>query len=257
LSRPTLFLFNFDDERSMYFLCVVALVVVILIVTNLRRSRFGRLLIAMRENEANMQSFGVSLLRTKMLAFAFAGGLAGFAGALYAFQQRGVNGTAFGADRSFQLFVFTVLGGVSSTAGATLGSLFQGLTIYFFATNFVVGQLVLTAPLVLLYVQPGGLVGVLNSLRDGVLRIVAQRRQIVVPSLFADYDAEALERRLIPLSEASPSGGLAALPATLRYRRDSVLYGTVQTAEHGDADTEEALAIGAAAALTLGEGGAP
>ena len=256
LGRPTLFLFNFEDERSMYFLCIAALIVVMVIVANLRRTRFGRMLIAMRENEPNMQSFGVSLVRTKLLAFAFAGGLAGFAGAIYAFQQRGVDGSAFGAERSFQLFVFTVLGGVSSTAGAGLGAVFQGLTTYFFATNFVVGNLVVAAPLALLYVQPGGLVGIVNSLRDGVLRIVAQRRQLVVPSLFADYDAEALERRLIPLGEPSTSGGLGALPAGHTYARESHLYGAdrVLAIERRDADTEEALAIGAAASNNPSDG---
>ena len=45
-----------------------------------------------------------------------------------------------------------------------------------------------------------------------MLRIVAQRRQIVVPSLFADYDAEALERKLVPLAEPSMTDGLAVLP---------------------------------------------
>ena len=67
-------------RAQMYFLCVVALVVAIVLVINLRRSRVGRLLIAARENETNLESFGVNLVRTKLLAFAMSGALAGFAG---------------------------------------------------------------------------------------------------------------------------------------------------------------------------------
>jgi branched-chain amino acid transport system permease protein len=253
LSRPTLFLFNFEDERSMYFLCVAALVLSILVVLNLRRSRFGRLLIAMRENEANLQSFGVSVIRTKLLAFAAAGGLAGFAGAIYAFQQRGVDGTAFGAQRSFALFVFAVLGGVSSVGGALLGAGFSNLTNYFFLNNLVLTIFAGTAPLILLYIQPAGLIGIVNSVRDAVLRIVAQRRQIVVPSLFADYDPDALARQLIPLSDASPTSGLGAVVSAERYTRESELYATGRraTSGNGDRESDEAVAIGAAAAGDL------
>ena len=67
--------------------CVLAIVITL----NLRRSRFGRLLIAMRENEANVQSFGVSAVRLKLTAFAVSGALAGFAGAVFVHQQRGLS----------------------------------------------------------------------------------------------------------------------------------------------------------------------
>ncbi len=91
IDRPSLFFLNFEDTRSMYFLSVFSLVLAIVIVTNLRRSRFGRLLIAMRENEANVQSFGVSATRLKLGAFVAAGMLAGFSGAVFVHQQRGLS----------------------------------------------------------------------------------------------------------------------------------------------------------------------
>jgi hypothetical protein len=57
-----------------------------------------------------------------------------------------------------------------------------------------------------------------------VLRVIAQRRQIVVPSLFADYDADAEERQLISLGDGDPSSGLGALPADQRFALRSELY---------------------------------
>ena len=224
VDRPTLFFLDFEEDRSMYFLCIAALIIAIVVVVNLRRSRFGRLLIAMRENESNLQSFGISLVRTKILAFVLSGGLAGFAGAIYAFQQRGVNGASFSPGRSFALFTFAIIGGVSSVGGALLGALWGEVTEYFLQNNIIWQSLQGTAPLVLLYIEPAGLIGVVNQVRDSVLRIVAQRRQLVVPSLFADYDAEALSRQLIPLGEASAASGLAAIPGSPRYSRDSELY---------------------------------
>lgn len=224
VQRPTLFLLDFDDERSMYFLCLAGLVLCIAVVGNLRRSRFGRLLIAVRENEPNVQSFGISVTRMKLASFAVSGALCGFAGALFAYLQRGVTADAFTADNSVGLFVFAVLGGVSSAGGAILGSLFVNLQARFFTGNILVQALGPFAALGSLYFLPSGLIGLVNRVRDEILRIVAQRRQIVVPSLFADYDPDALARRLIPLAEESAVDGLGAIAGAERYALASELY---------------------------------
>ena len=88
------------------------------------------------------------------------------------------------------------------------------------------------------------------KLRDACLRIVAQRRQMIVPSLFADYDPEALERRLIPLAEASTNSGLGALPPDARFTLASGLYQGRGIRIFGRPDepkeAAEAAAIGAA-----------
>ena len=254
VERPTLFFIDFEDEKSMYYLCVAALVLSIVVVGNLRRSRLGRVLIALRENENNVQSFGVNLVKTKLLAFAISGALAGFAGAILAHQLRGLNADSFAAQRSVDVFLFAVLGGVSSVPGALIGSLYYNLTNFFTITNPIFLTLFRTSGsffvLLLLFVSPGGAIALLNRLRDGVLKIVAQRRQIVVPSLFADYDPEALAKRLIPLSPPSDLEGLAALDAETRYTYASELYhgsGERIIEKLGPArETAEAKAIGAA-----------
>jgi branched-chain amino acid transport system permease protein len=226
LNRPNLVFIDFEEERSMYFLAVAALVVSILVLVNLRKSRFGRLLIAIRENESNVQSFGVRVVRMKLYAFGLAGGLAGFAGALLELQARGLQGNNFSSQQSLGLFIQTILGGVSAPAGALIGSAYQNLLTYFFSGNFIVTVIATPLPLILLYIAPGGLLALLLSLRDSMLRIVAQRKQIVVPSLFADYDVEALERKLVPLSEPSMTNGLALLPSDQRYALESDYYTT-------------------------------
>lgn len=224
IDRPTLFLFDFDDERSMYYLSVFAFVLTAFIVTILRRSRPGRVLIALRENENNAQSFGVNLVRTKLSAFALSGFLCGVAGVLFAHHQRAISAQAFPAIDSLNLFIFAVIGGISSVSGAILG------TIYFGVSRLLGGNPVLQliigpiGLLFVLYIAPGGLASIFFGFRDAILRIVAQRRRLVVPSLFADLDPNALELSLAPLSEPIPGTGLVNLPFDQRYRAESRLY---------------------------------
>jgi len=223
IPRPRLLVLDFADERSMYYLSLGALLLAAVIVVNLRRSRFGRVLIAMRDNEPALQAAGVPLVRTKLAAFTVSGAIAGFGGALFAVQQRGVDAGNFTAAQSLNLFAFTLIGGITSVAGAILGQVAQFTLTRAGNTNIVFAVIVGFLPLAVLYAFPGGLVGVLELVRDSFLRIVAQRRQIVVPSLFADYDPDALERRLIPLQPIVEGGPQQVAPG-VTYRRRSVLY---------------------------------
>jgi hypothetical protein len=172
----------------------------------------------------------VSAVRLKLTAFGVSGAMAGFAGAVFAHQQRGVSGQLFSTTLSTNTFVFTVLGGIGSTAGALTGAVFQSLTDYFLPSNEFF-QTALNSlrygglTLIVLFVVPAGLWAMLVLLRDAWLRIIAQRRQIIVPSLFADYDPAALERRLIPLGEADSHSGLAALGPGAKFRLGSELHG--------------------------------
>ena len=224
VSRPEVFFLNFEDEKSMYFLCVGALALAIVVLTNLRKSRVGRVLIAARENEPGIQSFGIGLFRTKLLAFAISGGMAGFAGAVLAHHQRGVSTDTFPLIANVETFTQAIFGGVGSPAGALLGSAFFRISEDLINNAVLLSLLTGGLPIMLLFVAPGGLISLVNQARDSLLRIVAQRRQIVVPSLFADYDPDALERQLIPLGEAQTGQGLSALSPEHRYQLESGMY---------------------------------
>ncbi|MHB8341486.1 MAG: ABC transporter permease subunit, partial [Mycobacteriales bacterium] len=108
IPRPRVFV-SFDGETPFYYLCLAVLLVCVVVVVNLRRSRFGRVLIACRDNDAALQAAGVPVVRTRLVAFAVSGGLAGLAGALLAFQLRTVTSSAFSADTSLFLFVYVVV----------------------------------------------------------------------------------------------------------------------------------------------------
>jgi branched-chain amino acid transport system permease protein len=213
----------------MYYLVVVALVATIVVVKNLRKSRLGRVLIGLRENESNVQAFGISVIRAKLTAFAISGAIAGFAGSLFVVQQRTFSPEQYGAIESLRLFITAVLGGLGSVAGPLLGAAYFSLT-----TRFIHSEVVLAFTrdfgfLLVLVLLPGGLISGVIRARDAVLRIVAQRRQLVVPSLFADFDPDAVARKLIPMGEPAPNAGLAALPQDERWSQGSELYPNRET----------------------------
>jgi branched-chain amino acid transport system permease protein len=253
ISRPKLFFIDFEDTRSMYYFCVVALAFVVFVLTVLRRSRTGRILIALRENENNLRAFGVDPIRMRLLAFGISGFICGFAGFMIAIQQRAATNQDFPAQTSLDVFLFSVLGGVGSVYGALLGALYYSLQklVTNDAWALVLGPVGL---LVILYIAPGGLASLFTAFRDGVLKIIAQRRQMVVPALFADVDISALENRLIPLAEPLTDAGLDALPHDRRYRTESELYGSRGRSKAAmDSGAEERAVLGAAAESFGGE----
>src|SRR2546429_9945415 len=79
--------------------------------TSMRRSRTGRVLIAMRENERTAQSFGVNLVRTRLATFALSGFLAAFAGVLLVVHEHRLAPSSFGPEESIQIFLMAVIGG--------------------------------------------------------------------------------------------------------------------------------------------------
>ena len=195
IDRPDLFGFiSVQSETSYYYLCVVGLGLAYAIVRGLRRSRTGRVLIAIRENERAAEAFGVNAQRTTLVAFAFSGFLAAFAGALFVHHQTGLNLGPFEPGQSLQVFSMTVIGGLGSAAGALLGATYVRGVQYYTAPEW---EFLLTGGglLFVLLILPGGLGSAFADARDSLLRRVARRRHIVVPSLVTDVTAEPADTR--------------------------------------------------------------
>jgi branched-chain amino acid transport system permease protein len=224
IDRPTLLVLDFRDETSMYYLCTGAFLLCMVLVGNLRRSRTGRMLIAARENEANLQTFAISAFRAKLVAFAVSGALAGFGGFLLVHLLRGTAAGSFAPQRSVDVFLVAVLGGVSSVPGVVIGTILVEAKGYFLSGNQYFASIEPFFIIVLLFIEPAGLIGLVNRMRDAVLRIVAQRRRLIVPSLFADRDPADLAAQLIPLAPAQANTGLEAIELDERYVMTSDLY---------------------------------
>ncbi|MGQ0434776.1 MAG: ABC transporter permease [Microthrixaceae bacterium] len=181
-----------DTETRYYYLCLVCLLAAVVMVRGVRNSRTGRVLIGVRDNERGAQSYGVNLISAKLTAFGVSGFLAAAAGALLVHSQESLGIQPYAPARSFQVFILVVIGGLGSIPGALLGPVFiEGIeyfrslfpetirNILFFLTTGI-------GLILILMFLPGGFSQVYYAARDRLLRMIANRRGLVVPSLLAD-----------------------------------------------------------------------
>lgn len=217
IARPKILFLVTEDERAFYYLCLVGLALAVFVAQGLRKSRTGRVLIAMRDNERAAQTFGVSLVRTRLATFAIAGAMAAFAGVLFAHHQHAVRQDSFAPAESVQMFLMAVIGGLGSVSGVLLGPLFIGIASTFFGTWRLFASA--SGLLFVLLVAPGGFGSLAYGLRDAYLRRVAIRYGIFVPSLLADYRVDGEMARIALLPNIDVDG--VAVPVAEEYRLPS------------------------------------
>jgi len=212
---PRLSLFgriSIDSDRQMYYLCLVALALVLTAVRGLRNSHAGRAMIAGKENRLAAQAFAVDTTRTNLVAFALSGAIAGFAGGLFVIHQQAYNFGSFNAEQGLVFFTMLVIGGLGSLPGAVLGAVYVYGVQYLLPAGwsvFATGAGIV----VLLMFLPGGLGELVFRVRDGILRRIAARHGLVVPSLVADTAAPPEEPPGLSVGEAPLLGAGAAVSA--------------------------------------------
>ncbi|MEA3075750.1 MAG: branched-chain amino acid transport system permease protein livM [Actinomycetota bacterium] len=203
IRRPVLYgRYSVAEPKPFYYLTLVFLLLCLASARSLRKSRAGRVIIAARDNEKGAQSYGVSIARARLAAFAISGFWAAVAGSLFAFHQEAIDAASFSPERSLELLVIVVIGGLTSLPGALLAASWFGFLRYGpirGATSQALTSGV--GVLLLLMFLPGGLAQVYYSARDGLLRWVAERRHILVPSLVADSLTEEGKEIVTPLPE--------------------------------------------------------
>src|SRR3989442_10164916 len=91
---------------------------------SVRRSGFGRLLVAIRDGEDTARSFTVPVQRVKLQGFLLAGFIAGIGGAAYAHTFSRIQAQTFLTRFSIDVVVMAVVGGIATLSGPVLGALF-------------------------------------------------------------------------------------------------------------------------------------
>jgi len=165
---------SLGTQSSFYEVCLVVLVLAILVAHNLRRSRTGRSIVAVRDNAQNAAAYGVSPLKTKLLAFVISGAMAGVAGSLFEVSIGGIKSGGLSPDLSITVFVMVVIGGLGSITGAVIGAVYVQMVAYFLPESL---QLLATGAglLILLLVLPEGLGGLVFRARDALLAVLERR----------------------------------------------------------------------------------
>ena len=190
--RPVLWQrFDLSSNKTFYFVCLGFLVLTIVFIQGLRKARAGRVLLATRDNEKAAAAMSVPPVRTKLASFVLAGVIAGVAGGLYAVLLGAVGFNTFDPSYGLVVFSMAVIGGLGSISGVLMGVALIEVLSYTFPKY----QLVLTGIglLLILLFLPGGLADGVQRIRDRLLRMVALRRDILVPSLVADKRVELVD----------------------------------------------------------------
>jgi branched-chain amino acid transport system permease protein len=109
-------------DLAWYYLVLAVLALVLYGMHRLTHSRFGRVIDAIRENEARAEAIGYPVYRYKLLCFVIAGAVAGLAGALIANQSSYVSPSLLHWIQSGTLMIMVILGGVGTLWGGVIGA---------------------------------------------------------------------------------------------------------------------------------------
>jgi ABC-type branched-subunit amino acid transport system ATPase component/ABC-type branched-subunit amino acid transport system permease subunit len=215
LEPGTLLGLDLRDGLTYYYLCLGALLLCALLVAGLRRSGIGRSIIAVRSNADRASALTLSPTVAKLTAFGLSGGLAAFAGALFAGLQRSISYTQFPVFDSLTVVALVMIGGVGSVAGAVLGAVYVlGIPALFGGGDIATLLTSSLGLLVLLLYLPGGLRSLLLLGRDAALAGLAGRRPVDQEPVAARAPATLAGRE--PRA-AVPGPALEARHVTVRF----------------------------------------
>jgi branched-chain amino acid transport system permease protein len=165
LPKETILGFSLTDDRVKFYIFLGITVLLVKATLNLLRSRVGRSVMAVRENEVATASLGIPTSRVIVFAFIWSGFVVGCAGAMFAVHTSYVFPESFGMMHLIISFAMVLVGGLGSVLGAILGAValtvlpeylrsFPGMEELFF------GLIVIAVLLVL----PDGLASLLRRL---------------------------------------------------------------------------------------------
>ena len=165
--------FNVQAETTRNALLVIsclALAICFLICRAIVTSKFGKVLVAIRDAEARTRFIGYRVESYKLFVFTVSASMAGVAGALYVPQVGIINPSEFAPANSIEAVIWVAVGGRGTLIGAVLGAFVVNYTKTFFTTGFlapywlfVLGGLFIGTTLFL----PRGIVGTWNHWRAG------------------------------------------------------------------------------------------
>jgi branched-chain amino acid transport system permease protein len=158
-----------SEDRWMYYLVLIVAVLMFWLANNLVKGRIGRAIVAIRDQPIAAGALGVNLTAVKTLTLGLSAAYTGVAGALGAIAVSYVAPDSFHTFLSISFLVGAVVGGLGTIPGALFGAAFIQ-----FVPN-VADEISKSAPwavygailIALIYVAPGGVMGMLNKLKRG------------------------------------------------------------------------------------------
>jgi len=170
---------NLSNDIVWYYVVLALLAAVLYLLHRLARSRFGRVIEAIRDNEARAEAIGYPVYRYKLLCFVISGAAAGLAGALIANQTSYVGPSLLHWIQSGTLMIMVILGGIGRLWGGVIGATVLLLLEHLIA-DYRIGWLAALAPnyqehaglgvgivlLAIVLFAPQGIAGLLSRRRN-------------------------------------------------------------------------------------------
>ena len=228
--------FDLKDERAYFYFASITALIGFVILNRIRRSGVGRRVIAVRDNADTASAYTVSPTRTKLFAFALAGGVAGLSGGLFANLLPSIryNEAHFLLNDSLQVVGIAVIGGLGSITGAVLGAVWvEGLPA-FWPDNDVVPLFTSSIGLlVVLMYFPGGFIQIANGARNLIMRSAERRLDLEAdttsttapPAAIAHHGDRQMPETVLRVTDVSVAfgGNLAVSDVSLDVHRDEIV----------------------------------
>ena len=191
IRRPAVLGVDLDDQNTFYVLIALVVFLAASLVWRIVRSPFGRVLVAIRENEQRALFVGYPVRRYKLIAFVLSTTALGLAGSLSAYLHYFVSADRVHVVFSGEILAMTVIGGMGSFLGPPLGALFfilfrEILTQYTVAWQFYFGLLFMA----FILFSPLGLIGL--------------GERLLAPFRRSAEDLAAMAARAKPLPNPAP-----------------------------------------------------
>lgn len=110
------------DKKYLFIIAFVLVLFTLMVVQNYIRSKHGRAVTAIRDNEIAARATGINVTKYKLLTFTLSAALAGMAGVLYSYTNYTVQSAQFGYNYSIEMLVMVVLGGMGNINGSIIAA---------------------------------------------------------------------------------------------------------------------------------------
>src|SRR6478609_8913451 len=252
-AKPVFGSLTLSDPRDYYYFAVAMLALAVAVTSWVLRSRTGRDLVALRDNENAARALGVPAARRKIEAFLVAGALAGVGGSVFAHGRDLITPVDFGANASIDVVVFAVVGGLGVVAGPVVGAFLGNGLPNLAGLNIEALTALNLAFLVLILFRPGGVVSTLVPVRDWLVEEWARLRGL---------DPETVRARQEPARRTpfrTAWGAVAFVPRVTRRQSGALLEVTDVAKSYGGITAVDGVSLAVAegdAVAVIGPNGA-
>ena len=124
LPTPSIGSFSIDSDKKFYFFIMAVVVLAVMAMKNITRTRVGRAFQAIRDRDITAETMGIQLGKFKLLSFVVSSFYAGVAGAVYAYYMAYISPDHFNLMVCIQYIAMIIVGGMGSILGSIFGAIF-------------------------------------------------------------------------------------------------------------------------------------